>query len=395
MAKVVLKDIQKVFMPANVHVVKGFNLEIEEGEFIVLVGGSGCGKTTTLRMIAGLEDITAGELYINGLLVNDVAPSLRNIAMVFQNYALFPHITVYKNIAFPLELKRVKKEEIYRRVSEVASLLGLTPYLQRKPKQLSGGQRQRVAVGRAIIKDSDLLLMDEPLSNLDAKLRVQMRSEIIKLHQELKKTIIYVTHDQVEAMTMATRIVIMEKGVIQQVDTPENVYKYPANLFVAGFIGTPSMNFLRGVVDNEGYFNVNRKTVNDALFASENDTNEVRFKLTEDQFDLVKECGYVGSELILGIRPEDIKLAYNEEDENTINVKVSISELLGSEYQLMYFIEGNQIISKSPIDSRVSANMNIYVNFNIAKAHLFETETENNMRLSKEIIVEKNKQIKI
>ncbi|MDR2828899.1 MAG: ABC transporter ATP-binding protein [Acholeplasmatales bacterium] len=387
MANVVLKNIQKVYLPANVHVVKGFDLEIKDEEFIVLVGGSGCGKTTTLRMIAGLEEITSGELYIDGVLSNDVPPSLRNIAMVFQNYALFPHMSVYKNIAFPLQLKRVPKDQIEEKVQKVASLLGLSELLKRKPKELSGGQRQRVAVGRAIIKDSKLLLMDEPLSNLDAKLRVQMRSEIIKLHEELKKTIIYVTHDQVEAMTMATRIVIMDKGVIQQVDTPENVYKYPSNLFVAGFIGTPSMNFISCVPSSDGYLYITKNLENkETIFSDKTDDNkEYKLKLTDPQFKLLKQRDYINKKVILGIRPEDVKTAPIKTNENTIKVKINICELLGAEYNLMYYISGNLINSKASLDKRIISGMELEVNFNIENAHLFETESSECVRICKEI----------
>src|SRR5690554_2874628 len=255
MATLKFKDINKIY-PNGVQAVFDFNLNIRDCEFIVLVGPSGCGKSRTLRMVAGLEEITSGELYIDDLLVNDVAPKDRNIAMVFQSYALYPHMSVYDNMAFGLKIRKMPKNEIDKRVKEAAEILGLLPYLDRKPRALSGGQRQRVALGRAIVRDAKVFLMDEPLSNLDAKLRVQTRGELIKLHDSLKTTTLYVTHDQIEAMTMATRIVVMKDGYIQQVGTPKDIYDYPNNVFVGGFIGTPPMNFIEGRVTEKGYFEV-------------------------------------------------------------------------------------------------------------------------------------------
>ncbi len=253
MATLKLNNINKIY-PNGVQAVFDFNLDIKDREFVVLVGPSGCGKSTTLRMIAGLEEISSGELKIDDLVVNDVAPKDRNIAMVFQSYALYPHMTVYDNMAFGLKIRKMPKNEIDVKVKEAAGILGLLPYLDRKPKALSGGQRQRVALGRAIVRNAKVFLMDEPLSNLDAKLRVQMRGELIKLHNRLDTTTIYVTHDQIEAMTMASRIVVMKDGYIQQVGAPKEIYDYPDNIFVGGFIGTPPMNFIEGIVNNDGYF---------------------------------------------------------------------------------------------------------------------------------------------
>ena len=251
MANLSLKHIYKVY-PNGTKAVNDFNMQIEDKEFIVFVGPSGCGKSTTLRMIAGLEEISAGELKIGDVVVNGLEPKDRDIAMVFQNYALYPHMTIYDNIAFGLQMRKVPKDEIDRRVREAAEILGITDYLKKKPKEMSGGQRQRVALGRAIVREPKVMLLDEPLSNLDAKLRTQMRSEIVKLHKKLQTTFIYVTHDQVEAMTMGTRIVVMKDGFIKQIDTPKNLYKYPANKFVAGFIGTPQMNFFEGTILKDG-----------------------------------------------------------------------------------------------------------------------------------------------
>ena len=261
MANLQLKNVNKIY-DNKVQAVFDFNLEIEDKEFIVFVGPSGCGKSTTLRMIAGLEEITSGELYIDGQKMNDVLPKDRDIAMVFQSYALYPHMTVYDNMAFGLKLKKMPKEEIDQRVRHAAEILEITPYLKRKPKALSGGQRQRVALGRAIVRNAKVFLMDEPLSNLDAKLRVQMRTEIIKLHESLGATTIYVTHDQTEAMTMASRIVVMKDGYIQQIGSPKMIYNYPANMFVAGFIGSPAMNFLNGVCKEAGKIEIDGRSFN-------------------------------------------------------------------------------------------------------------------------------------
>jgi len=289
MATLKLRDINKVY-PNGVQAVFDFNLDIRDKEFIVFVGPSGCGKSTTLRMIAGLEEITSGELYIDEELVNDKAPKDRNIAMVFQSYALYPHMTVYDNMAFGLKLRKMPKDIINEKVNEAAEILGLVPYLKRKPKALSGGQRQRVALGRAIVRNAKVFLMDEPLSNLDAKLRVQMRGELIKLHNKIETTTIYVTHDQIEAMTMASRIVVMKDGYIMQVGAPKQIYDFPNNLFVAGFIGTPPMNFVRGIVDKTQKFVAGDHTI----------------MVPDDKFEILRQNGLVGKEVILGIRPEDI-----------------------------------------------------------------------------------------
>ena len=293
MATVELKNINKIY-DNNVQAVFDFNLKIKDREFIVFVGPSGCGKTTTLRMVAGLEEITSGQLLIDDEVMNDVAPKDRNIAMVFQSYALYPHMTVYDNMAFGLKLRKFSRDEIDRRVQNAAEKLGLKPYLDRKPAALSGGQRQRVALGRAIVRDAKVFLMDEPLSNLDAKLRVQMRSELIKLHESLKTTTIYVTHDQIEAMTMATRIVVMKDGWIQQIGAPKDIYDYPDNVFVGGFIGTPPMNFIEGRVREDGYFECG--STRHGVFT---------FKVPEKQLNILKAQGYIGVELLMGIRPED------------------------------------------------------------------------------------------
>src|SRR5690625_2597978 len=288
MAELKLKGITKVY-DKDVLAVDNFTLDIYDKDFLVLVGPSGCGKSTALRMVAGLEEITDGELYIDDVLMNDVAPKDRDIAMVFQNYALYPHMDVYNNMAFGLKLRKFKKEEIDRRVKDAAQILGLEEYLDRRPKALSGGQRQRVALGRAIVRDAKVFLMDEPLSNLDAKLRVQMRAEIQKLHQRLQTTTIYVTHDQTEAMTMATRLVVMKDGLIQQVGKPKEVYDYPDNVFVGGFIGSPAMNFLNGKIDDK-YFVM----------------NDIKILIPEGKLKVLREQDYVGKEVVLGISPEDI-----------------------------------------------------------------------------------------
>ena len=322
MANLSLKHIYKVY-PNGAKAVNDFNMQIDDKEFIVFVGPSGCGKSTTLRMIAGLEEITAGELKIGDVVVNGMEPKDRDIAMVFQNYALYPHMTIYENIAFGLRTRKVPKEEIDKRVTEAAETLGITEYLKRKPKEMSGGQRQRVALGRAIVREPKVMLLDEPLSNLDAKLRTQMRSEIIKLHKKLNTTFIYVTHDQVEAMTMGTRIVVMKDGFVKQIDTPKNLYKYPSNKFVAGFIGTPQMNFFQGTLKKDG------------------DKVHIEFKWSEAKITvpysmLMKTTPQYldGTKTVyIGFRAEDISL---EEDkvrasEAKIKVRISHSEELGTE----------------------------------------------------------------
>ena len=359
MATVKLKNINKVY-DGNVHAVVDFNLNIEDKEFIVFVGPSGCGKTTTLRMVAGLEDITSGELYINDLLVNDVAPKDRNIAMVFQSYALYPHMSVYDNMAFGLKLRKVPKEEIDRRVNEAASMLGLTPYLNRRPKALSGGQRQRVALGRAIVRDASVFLMDEPLSNLDAKLRVQMRSEIIKLTERLGITTIYVTHDQIEAMTMASRIVVMKDGYVQQIGTPKDIYDYPTNVFVGGFIGTPPMNFLSVEIKEEG----------GKIIADE---GSFTFVPTEAQQAKLKD--YVGKTVSFGIRPEDVEFVKEPAKENNMSLKIINQEPLGAETHLYLTTEkGQNMIARTEPEN--VHHLGDTVNFvpNMEKAKFFAGE---------------------
>ena len=326
MASLELKNIYKVY-PSGVTAVTDFNLDIQDKEFIVFVGPSGCGKSTTLRMIAGLEEISSGELYIDGVLVNNRAPKDRDIAMVFQNYALYPHMTVYDNMAFGLKLRKMPKPQIDQRVKEAARILGIEMYLSRKPKALSGGQRQRVALGRAIVREPKVFLLDEPLSNLDAKLRSQMRTEITKLHNRLATTFIYVTHDQVEAMTMGTRIVVMKDGFMQQVDTPINLYDYPINQFVAGFIGTPQMNFFTGKL-------VGTKSKVYVQFGLE------KVLLPKSKVDLIVNLEkYLNTdkEIVFGIRPEDL----HDDPEYiertgfpTVDVSVDITEMLGAEMQL-------------------------------------------------------------
>lgn len=320
MAQLSLQHIQKIY-DNQVHVVKDFNLEIEDKEFIVFVGPSGCGKSTTLRMIAGLEEISAGELLIDGKRMNDVPAKARNIAMVFQNYALYPHMSVYDNMAFGLKMQKIDPGVIDERVNWAAQILGLREYLKRKPGALSGGQRQRVALGRAIVREAGVFLMDEPLSNLDAKLRVQMRAEISKLHQKLNTTMIYVTHDQTEAMTMATRIVIMKDGIVQQVGAPKMVYNHPANMFVAGFIGSPAMNFIRGAIDGNKFV-----------------TETLKLTLPEDKLRILKAKGYEHKAVVLGIRPEDIH--HGIQEENSVTAKISVAELTGAEFMLYSTIGG-------------------------------------------------------
>ena len=315
MSSVTLKNIKKAY-DKNV-VIDGINLEVNDKEFLVLVGGSGCGKSTILRMIAGLEDITQGDIFIGDTKVNKIPPKDRDIAFVFQSYALYPHMTVYENIAFGLKMRKVNEETIHKKVIEAAEILNLTELLDRKPKQLSGGQRQRVALGRAIVREPKVFLMDEPLSNLDAKLRVQMRSEIKKLHKKLNTTFIYVTHDQTEALTMGDRIVVLDNGIIQQVDTPENIYKNPQNTFVAGFVGSPQMNFLEGSI------------LNDTLVIA-----DIPIALTEEQKDLIGNRRNV----ILGIRPENMT---SQDGELKLIVKVDMEEMLGCE-KIVYFYIGKK-----------------------------------------------------
>ena len=346
--------------------VDDFNLEIADREFVVLVGPSGCGKSTTLRMIAGLEDITRGDLYIDDKLVNDVSPKDRDIAMVFQNYALYPHMTVRQNLEFPLELRKVPKNEMNKMVEEAAEILGITPYLNRKPKALSGGQRQRVAIGRAIVRDPKVLLMDEPLSNLDAKLRNQMRAEIIKLREKIDTTFVYVTHDQTEAMTLGDRIVIMKDGFIQQIGTPQEVFAHPKNLFVAGFIGTPQMNFFR-----------NAKLIKGANGYSV-EILGTTFALTPAQQAKLREKNIESQDVVAGVRPHHITLS-----KDGIKSKVDVSEMMGSELHLHLDADGQEVVSVVPITESESADihhgMEIGFGFAPELMHLFNVETEESL----------------
>ena len=365
MANLSLKDVCKVY-PNGFEAVKDFNLEIADQEFIIFVGPSGCGKSTTLRMIAGLEDISSGELRIGEKLVNDVEPKDRDIAMVFQSYALYPHMTVYDNMAFGLKLRKVPKEEIDKIVKEAAKILDLTPLLDRKPRALSGGQRQRVAMGRAIVRNPKVFLMDEPLSNLDAKLRVQMRIEIAKLHQRLGTTIIYVTHDQTEAMTLGTRIVVMKDGIIQQVDTPQNLYEKPQNLFVAGFMGSPQMNFL------------------DAIVEVVDDTAVLKvaghfIPLPPAKSKKLIEGGYNGKTVTFGIRPEDVydsEMMVEASPQSTFEATVKVYELLGAEVYLYFDLDEFQMTAR--VDPRTTARPGDVVKFaiDVEKIHIFDKETE-------------------
>ncbi|MDR1018874.1 MAG: sn-glycerol-3-phosphate ABC transporter ATP-binding protein UgpC [Lachnospiraceae bacterium] len=365
MASLSLKHIFKRY-PNGFEAVKDFNLEVADKEFIIFVGPSGCGKSTTLRMIAGLEDITEGELDIDGKIVNQVEPKDRDIAMVFQSYALYPHMTVYDNMAFGLKLRKIPKDQIDKMVKEAAKILDLEPLLNRKPKALSGGQRQRVAMGRAIVRDPKVFLMDEPLSNLDAKLRGQMRIEISKLHQRLGATIIYVTHDQIEAMTLGTRIVVMNAGVIQQVDSPDVLYDSPANLFVAGFIGSPQMNFIDSVVKVEG-----EKV---SLV-----TEQAAIELPPAKAKKLIEGGYEGKTVVLGIRPEDLhdEPSFLAMSPNThIKANIRVYEMLGSEVLLYFDYEGANMTAR--VDPRTTARTGSDVTFALdaEKIHIFDKETE-------------------
>ena len=367
MASLSLKNICKVY-PNGFVAVKDFNLEIENKEFIIFVGPSGCGKSTTLRMVAGLEEISSGELWIGDKLCNDVEPKDRDIAMVFQNYALYPHMTVYDNMAFGLRLRKVPKNEIDKMVHEAAKILDLEHLLERKPKALSGGQRQRVAMGRAIVRNPKVFLMDEPLSNLDAKLRVQMRIEISKLHQRLGATIIYVTHDQTEAMTLGTRIVVLKDGIIQQVDTPKNLYDKPINKFVAGFIGSPQMNLCDAMVEAKG---------NDVHVEFAGNS----IKLPVEKAAILKEKGYIGKKVIFGIRPEDI---YDDEDKvkaakagkYAFNATIRVYEMLGAEV-FLYFDQGDSSFT-ARVNPRTEARPGDNVVFapDLSKIHIFDKETE-------------------
>ena len=366
MANISFRHVDKIY-PGGVKVIENLNLEIADKEFVVLVGPSGCGKSTTLRMIAGLEEVSGGELYIGEKCVNDVHPKDRDIAMVFQNYALYPHMTVYKNLAFALTLRKVDKKIIDQKVHQAAKILDIEHLLDRKPKALSGGQRQRVALGRAMVRDPAVFLLDEPLSNLDAKLRTQMRTEITKLHKKLDTTFVYVTHDQTEAMTMGDRIVVMKDGVIQQADTPQMLYDYPCNMFVAGFIGSPKMNFLDAVLEKsaQGY----------------------QLKLGDNTIPIplgrggdVAYAAYVGKEVVLGVRPEHFHaepafLAASQE--TTVELEVDLVELLGSEIYLYGKCCGaNQVTVRTPSRVQTHAGDRIRLAIDMNKIHLFSKETE-------------------
>ncbi|KPH79217.1 ABC transporter ATP-binding protein [Oceanobacillus caeni] len=365
MAELRLEHIQKKY-DKEVVAVKDFNLHIKDKEFIVFVGPSGCGKSTTLRMVAGLEEISGGDFYIDGKRMNDVAPKDRDIAMVFQNYALYPHMSVFDNMAFGLKLRKFSKEEINKRVNNAAKILGLEAYLDRKPKALSGGQRQRVALGRAIVRDAKVFLMDEPLSNLDAKLRVQMRAEIQKLHQRLQTTTIYVTHDQTEAMTMATRLVVMKDGIIQQIGSPKEVYDLPENVFVAGFIGSPAMNFFHGKI-TDGYFEI----------------GDVKIKVPEGRMKSLREQGYTNKDVILGMRPEDIhdEPAFIAASPKTkLNVKIDVSELMGAESYLYSSVAGQEFVARVDSRSNINGGDQIDLAFDMNRVHFFDAETESRIK---------------
>ena len=365
MASLSLEHIDKTY-PNGFKAVKDFNLDIADKEFIIFVGPSGCGKSTTLRMVAGLEDISGGTLKIDGKVMNDIEPKDRDIAMVFQNYALYPHMTVYDNMAFGLKLRKVPKDEIDKKVKEAAKILDLDKLLDRKPKALSGGQRQRVAMGRAIVRAPKVFLMDEPLSNLDAKLRVQMRTEISKLHQRLGATIIYVTHDQTEAMTLGTRIVVMKDGVVQQIDTPQNLYDHPCNQFVAGFIGSPQMNFMDAKVKVNG--NDVKVIVGD---------NELQ--VPADKAKNIIAGGYDGKTIVMGIRPENVhdEEAFIQANPNSkISAPVRVYELLGAEVFLYFDFAGSQMTAR--VNPRTTARAGDTVTFalDMEKTHYFDKETQ-------------------
>ena len=366
MASLSLRHIYKKY-PGGVTAVSDFNLEVKDKEFLVLVGPSGCGKSTTLRMIAGLEEISEGELFIGDRLVNDVAPKDRKIAMVFQNYALYPHMSVFENMAFGLKLSKVPKETIKKKVEDAARVLDITHLLDRKPKALSGGQKQRVALGRAIVRDPQVFLLDEPLSNLDAKLRAAMRTELTKLHNRVETTFVYVTHDQVEAMTMATRIVVMKDGLIQQVDTPQKLYDEPVNIFVAGFIGTPQMNFLNGTLERK----------NDGVYFIY-EGNEL--KLPEDKATNPALAEYIGKEVVAGLRPEcifDDPNAIANCEKATLEAYVDVTELMGAEIYLYLNVgEEGKLTARVSSRSKTRAGETIKLGFDMTRMHIFDKDTE-------------------
>ncbi|NLT47674.1 MAG: sn-glycerol-3-phosphate ABC transporter ATP-binding protein UgpC [Clostridiales bacterium] len=360
MANISLRNIKKEY-PGGVVAVDDFNLEIKDKEFIILVGPSGCGKSTTLRMIAGLEEISGGELYIDDVLVNDVQPKDRDIAMVFQNYALYPHMTVYKNMAFGLTLRKMPKAEIEKKVHEAAKMLQIEHLLDRRPKALSGGQRQRVALGRAMVRDPKVFLLDEPLSNLDAKLRTEMRAEITKLHKRLETTFVYVTHDQMEAMTMGDRIVVMKDGFIHQVDTPQNLYDNPVNTFVAGFMGSPQMNFVEAVIEQTA----------DGL-CSVYSGKKLPINTGDEKYQRLKD--YAGKTVTMGIRAESIKDTVKY-PQRSIEVDIDLTELMGSEVYAHLKCGDDKLIAKFPANTKALVERKLNVEFDVEKLHFFEKET--------------------
>ncbi|MCQ2957677.1 MAG: sn-glycerol-3-phosphate ABC transporter ATP-binding protein UgpC [Candidatus Gastranaerophilales bacterium] len=360
MAKVEFKNVDKIYESNKTKTVDNLNLEIRDKEFLVLVGPSGCGKSTILRMIAGLESISSGELFIGDEVVNDVHPKDRDIAMVFQNYALYPHMTIKENMAFGLKMRKFKKDEIEKRVLEAAKILDLTDYLDKKPKQLSGGQRQRVALGRAMVREPKVFLMDEPLSNLDAKLRVQMRSEIKKLHKRISTTFVYVTHDQVEALTMGDRIVILNKGYVQQIGTPQEVYSDPDNIFTAGFVGSPAMNFFNAKVLNENEIEIYSQKVS----------------LSESMKNLVQKNNLINKEVVFAVRPE----FFTNNSSTSIEITPTLIELLGNEKLVHFSFEDKKFCAKLPQEFEIEENKSINLPFDINKAFLFDKTTEQRIR---------------
>ena len=370
LAKIELKHLYKDYEDGK-HAVTDFDLTIEDEEFIVLVGPSGCGKSTTLRMIAGLEDITSGEIVIDGRVENNLHPKDRNIAMVFQNYALYPHMSVYDNLGFGLKMKKMQKEDIDLKVREAARILDIEELLERKPKELSGGQRQRVALGRAIVREAKVFLMDEPLSNLDAKLRFQTRAEITKLHKRLKATTIYVTHDQTEAMTMASKIVVMKDGLIQQVGTPREIYLRPANVFVGKFIGSPAMNFI-DVVYNGEYLEIGM----------------LKFNLPREMIQRLNERGYKNKQLIMGVRPESIQIldhVVNADNDLSFVIEVEMAELMGAETLVYFNLNEQQMILKVNDMGFYPSGKKLSINIAMSDLHLFDAETELRIKLNQDV----------
>ena len=363
MATIKFCNVAKSFDNGKVTVIPDLSLEIADKEFIVMVGPSGCGKSTTLRMIAGLEDISSGELYINDTLVNNVPPKDRDIAMVFQSYALYPHMTVYKNMAFALKLRKMPKEEIHKKVMWAAKILGIDQYLDRKPRALSGGQRQRVALGRAMVRNPEVFLLDEPLSNLDAKLRTEMRAQITALHQKLQTTFLFVTHDQTEALTMADRIVVMDKGIIRQFDTPQKLYNEPADIFVAGFIGSPQMNFFDArIIRDKGELRVSFSVYS--------------FAVPEEKCSVLEK--YIDKEIILGIRPEHIHSVSGGE-RIPLNVVAEIAEMTGGETNIYFDLSGKRYIAKIKTENKISAGESVRLFIDPETAYFFDKETTKNI----------------